>query len=61
MITQDRDAALAAFAESGYTLDGDRLVGPDGAQLEFALTTANGYSTGRVPRRPCSASSPTSA
>ncbi|MEV4738065.1 MULTISPECIES: ABC transporter substrate-binding protein [unclassified Microbacterium] len=44
MITQDADAALAAFAESGYTLDGDRLVGPDGEQLEFSLTTANGYS-----------------
>lgn len=43
MITQDTDAALAAFAESGYTLDGDRLVGPDGEQLEFALTTANGF------------------
>lgn len=44
MLTQDTDAALAAFAESGYTLDGDRLVGPDGEQLEFALTTANGFS-----------------
>jgi peptide/nickel transport system substrate-binding protein len=43
MITQDKDAALAAFAEAGYTLDGDRLVGPDGEQLEFALTTANGF------------------
>jgi peptide/nickel transport system substrate-binding protein len=43
MITQDRDAALDAFAEAGYTLDGDRLVGPDGEQLEFALTTANGF------------------
>ena len=44
MLTQDVDAALAAFAESGYTLEGDRLVGQDGEQLEFALTTANGYS-----------------
>ena len=44
MITQDTDAALAAFAEAGYTLDGDRLVGADGTQLEFALTTANGFS-----------------
>ncbi|GGD82414.1 ABC transporter substrate-binding protein [Microbacterium murale] len=44
MLTQDTDAALAAFAESGYTLDGDRLVGPDGEQLEFALTAANGFS-----------------
>ncbi|MFF7293394.1 ABC transporter substrate-binding protein [Microbacterium sp. NPDC008134] len=43
MITQDTDAALAAFEEAGYTLDGDRLVGPDGTQLEFALTTANGF------------------
>ncbi|WP_223628330.1 ABC transporter substrate-binding protein [Microbacterium sp. EST19A] len=44
MITQDKDAALAAFEEAGYTLDGDRLTGPDGEQLEFAITTANGYS-----------------
>ncbi|WP_259461162.1 MULTISPECIES: ABC transporter substrate-binding protein [unclassified Microbacterium] len=43
MITQDTDAALAAFAEAGYTLQGDRLVGEDGEQLEFALTTANGF------------------
>lgn len=44
LITQDEDAALAAFAEAGYTLDGDRLVDANGEQLEFALTTANGYS-----------------
>lgn len=44
MLTQDTDASLAAFAESGYSLDGDRLVGPDGEQLEFSLTTANGFS-----------------
>ncbi|WP_407360232.1 ABC transporter substrate-binding protein [Microbacterium sp. LBN7] len=44
MLTQDADAALAAFAEAGYTLEGDRLVGEDGEQLEFAITTANGYS-----------------
>lgn len=44
MITQDTDAALAAFSDAGYELDGDRLVGPDGEQLEFAITTANGYS-----------------
>lgn len=44
MITQDADAALSAFEKAGYTLDGDRLVGEDGEQLEFAITTANGYS-----------------
>ena len=44
MLAQDRDAALAAFAESGYTLQGDQLVGEDGKQLAFSLTTANGYS-----------------
>ncbi|WP_435746254.1 ABC transporter substrate-binding protein [Microbacterium sp. PMB16] len=43
MIAQDADAALAAFSDAGYQLDGDRLVGPDGKQLEFALTTANGF------------------
>ncbi|WP_423920340.1 ABC transporter substrate-binding protein [Frigoribacterium sp. 2-23] len=44
MITQNRDAALAEFAKSGYTLQGDQLVGPDGKQLAFSITTANGYS-----------------
>ncbi|MDQ0642257.1 ABC transporter substrate-binding protein [Microbacterium murale] len=44
ILTQDTEAALAAFAESGYTLEGDRLVGQDGEQLEFSLTTANGFS-----------------
>ncbi|GAB3600601.1 ABC transporter substrate-binding protein [Microbacterium tumbae] len=44
MLAQDTEAALDAFADAGYTLQGDRLIGEDGAQLEFALTTANGYS-----------------
>jgi hypothetical protein len=34
---------LAAFAESGYTKQGDRLVGPDGEQLRITILTANGY------------------
>ncbi|PSL38392.1 peptide/nickel transport system substrate-binding protein [Labedella gwakjiensis] len=44
MIAQDTDAALAEFEKSGYTLQDDRLIGPDGEQFSFALTTANGYS-----------------
>jgi peptide/nickel transport system substrate-binding protein len=44
MIEQDTDAALAEFEKAGYTLQGDQLVGPDGQQFSFALTTANGYS-----------------
>lgn len=43
LITQDTDAALGYFAEAGYTMDGDRLVGPDGEQLTITITTANGY------------------
>lgn len=44
MIEQDTDAALAEFEKAGYTLQGDQLIGPDGQQFSFALTTANGYS-----------------
>lgn len=44
MIAQDAEAALAEFAEAGYTLEGDRLVGEDGEQFAFAITSANGYS-----------------
>ena len=43
LITQDADAALQFFAEAGYTMDGDELVGPDGEQLAITITTANGY------------------
>lgn len=44
MIEQDADAALAEFEQAGYTLQGDRLVGEDGQQFSFAITSANGYS-----------------
>lgn len=43
IIEQNRDAAIEAFARAGYTMDGDRLVGPDGQQVSFSITTANGY------------------
>jgi peptide/nickel transport system substrate-binding protein len=43
VIEQDVDGALAAFAESGYTQQGDELVGPDGKQLKITILTANGY------------------
>ena len=43
LIDQDTDAALAAFAEAGYTLQGDRLVDSAGDQLSITITTANGY------------------
>ena len=43
LITQDSDAALAAFEKAGYTMSGDELVGPDGTQLTITITTANGY------------------
>ncbi|GAA1447028.1 ABC transporter substrate-binding protein [Leifsonia poae] len=44
IIAQNTKAALAAFAASGYTQQGDKLVGRDGKQLAFSITTANGYS-----------------
>lgn len=43
VLEQDVDGALAAFAASGYTKQGDRLVGPDGQQLKITILTANGY------------------
>jgi len=43
LIDQDTDAALAAFADAGYTLQGDRLVDSAGDQLSITITTANGY------------------
>ena len=43
LVTQNTDSALAAFEKAGYTMNGDELVGPDGAQLTITITTANGY------------------
>ena len=43
IIDQNTEAALAAFAEAGYTLQGDRLVDGAGEQLALTITTANGY------------------
>ncbi|GAA0965703.1 peptide ABC transporter substrate-binding protein [Frigoribacterium faeni] len=43
ILEQDVDGALAAFAEAGYTQQGDRMVGPDGQQLRITILTANGY------------------
>ena len=43
LIDQNTNAALAAFAEAGYTLQGDRLVNGSGEQLSITITTANGY------------------
>ena len=43
IIDQNTEAALAAFAEAGYTLQGDRLVNEAGDQLSLTITTANGY------------------
>ena len=42
-VAQDKQAALAAFAKAGYTMQGSKLV-KDGKQLTFSITTANGYS-----------------
>ncbi len=59
MITQDKDAALAAFAEAGYSLDGDRLVDGTGSSWNSPSPPPTASPTGPGPRRPCAASSPT--
>ncbi len=43
VVTQDTDAATAAFAKAGYREQGGKLV-KDGKQLQITITTANGYS-----------------
>jgi peptide/nickel transport system substrate-binding protein len=43
-IAQDQQASLAAFAKAGYTQKDGKLVGPDGQQFSFTITSANGYS-----------------
>lgn len=43
MVTQDVDAAKAAFAKAGYEEQDGKLV-KDGEQLAITITTANGYS-----------------
>ena len=35
--------ATAAFAKAGYHMKGGKLVGSDGKQVSFSLTTANGF------------------
>src|SRR5690606_30608379 len=44
IVEQDTDAALEAFARAGYTQKDGKLVGEDGQQFAFSLTSANGYS-----------------
>lgn len=43
VVAQDTDAALQAFAEAGYTRQGDQLVDSSGQQATVTITTANGY------------------
>ncbi|RLP79793.1 ABC transporter substrate-binding protein [Mycetocola lacteus] len=43
VITQDLDAAKAAFARAGYHDQDGKLVDASGKQLSFSLLTANGY------------------
>ena len=43
MVTQDTGAAEAAFAEAGYTKQGDKLVDAQGNQATMTITTPNGW------------------
>ena len=43
LISQNTQAATAAFAKAGYTLTGGKLVDSTGKQATISLMTANGY------------------
>lgn len=43
IVTQDTDAAIAAFEKAGFSHDGSTMRTPDGDPFSFAITTANGY------------------
>ncbi|ASD23336.1 peptide ABC transporter substrate-binding protein [Cryobacterium sp. LW097] len=43
MVTQDTDAAEAAFAKAGFTSKGGKLVDADGVQAKMTITTPNGW------------------
>jgi peptide/nickel transport system substrate-binding protein len=43
LVTQDKTAALAAFAKAGYTLRGGKLTGPGGAQATMTIVLPNGF------------------
>ncbi|AMM21345.1 peptide ABC transporter substrate-binding protein [Frondihabitans sp. PAMC 28766] len=43
IISQNTQAALAAFAKAGYTRKGGKLVDASGTQATLSLMTANGY------------------
>lgn len=42
-VTQDADAALAAFQAAGYTQEGGKLVDSSGNQLAITIMTVNGW------------------
>jgi peptide/nickel transport system substrate-binding protein len=44
LITQNRSAALAAFAQAGYTLRGGKLTGPGGSQASMTIVLPNSFS-----------------
>ncbi|MDQ2847248.1 MAG: ABC transporter substrate-binding protein [Actinomycetota bacterium] len=43
MVSQNKDAALAAFGKAGYTMKGDKLTGADGSQAAFTMLVPNGF------------------
>jgi peptide/nickel transport system substrate-binding protein len=43
VVTQNRSAAMAAFAKAGYTLQGGKLIGPNG-QASMTITLPNSFS-----------------
>jgi peptide/nickel transport system substrate-binding protein len=44
LITQNRTAALAAFAKAGYSLRGGKLTGPGGSQASMTIVLPNSFS-----------------
>lgn len=43
ILTQDRQAAIAAFAKAGFTYDDGTMYTPSGEPFTFTIMTANGY------------------
>ena len=43
MVSQNIPAAMAAFAKAGYTKQGGKLVGPNGAQASMTITLPNSF------------------
>ena len=44
LVSQNRSAAMAAFAKAGYTMNGGKLTGPGGTQATMSIVLPNSFS-----------------